>query len=123
MERLIRIFQEEILPRVDARRVDFELWCDEGKKVAQQALQTMVSASKSSYTYSNQYLQTVLSEGLAGPASVRLILLFATADALKKLLVADGPFDLGTWTASEWLTIAFAYLRLRMDLTPRGGKS
>jgi hypothetical protein len=118
-ERLLRIYKEEILPRINEKKEQFESWVLITSLEIKAGLDAAIAGSfESAKNVRNDIVSYILGmqrEGLAGPKTARIVFLFATADALKKLIETDGLFRFDSLTVSEVLMIALAMIRMKMD--------
>lgn len=125
LDRLIRYLREELLPRVNAKKAEFEQFVAERSSAIQAEIShgfgATVAGLQQLQGASLDYVEGMRAEGLAGPKTARLVILLATADALKMVALA-GPGDpFAALSFSDWLMIALAWIRLRDDFF--GGKS
>jgi hypothetical protein len=120
-ERLCQIYKEEIQPRINSRKEQFDEWVLKASIEIQSGLNAVLANSiagvKTIHSDIASYLLAMQSEGLAGPKTARVVFLFATADALKKLMETEGGIQIGSLTLSELLMIAVSVIRIKMDIT------
>lgn len=124
-ERLYRIYKEEILPRIEATKGQFDASVNAATIAVTVQLQEAIAAVNREAVVLKasvaDYLLRMEQEGLAGPKTARLVILFATADALKKLIDADGQFSTQTLSISELFMMALAVMRMKMDVVTKDG--
>jgi len=109
--RLLRYLREELIPRIANRRAEFERLVAENVE----AIRSMLADRRDAFA---TYVGSMRDEGLAGPQTARLVILFATADALQKIVLGGQASPFANWTNSDWLMVSLAYLRLRDDVDP-----